>query len=73
MQPPAHQFQHLERGCLDTPFNEAQEINADFDQFHKLPLSQLAFVPDRPETISKMFAERRHPGAVALLSKLAVI
>ena len=63
VQLPAHPFQNLERGCVDTPLNEAQEIDADADQLRKLLLSQLAFMPDRPETISKMLAERRHPGS----------
>jgi hypothetical protein len=55
----AHPFQHLERGCVDTPLNEAQEIDADFDQLRKLLLSQLAFEPNRLQPSSELSPQGR--------------
>lgn len=45
-QPVCHLLQHLKARSVDSPLNQAQEIDTDSDQFRKLLLREVAFFAD---------------------------
>jgi len=53
-------LQHLKPRRIDSPLNQAQEIDADPNQFRELLLRELAVQPDCLESISKVSSKGGH-------------